>query len=770
MNMLEKVGLFLVYLLSAVWAIKTFSEPDLWWMLRTGEYILQNGVPYTDPFSYTRFGQPWINVKWGFEVIAYLWAQVFQPEGLLLLQLICNLAMLSILRALWLLLSPKEDKPSYFTFYLVAVIAFAASEFRMTSRPEMVSHLLSLLFIYLHVRFYTSGYKNVKLMYVMFALQVLWANLHEAFGVGMVLHVVFLSSALLMHYVHEKIEIKLLIRYGLLALLCLLAPAFHPYGPKMILHPIEIFSQLSANKYTVELFDFRQPLYWGISTYLGLGIMLFLILGLFLAWMKFKKESPLRLMVWLSPGYLLVLAMFFYLALSAQRNIPFFALAAVPAASLALTGLSTISWINRIFTINIWKYVLLAGIMFLYGTIASNKWYESFSLKDSFGLGIDPLRNSSGAIQFIKQNQIKGKAFSDYLNSSALMWGLRPDFKTFIDLRDLDVFPQTFFNKYLDVVNDPMKFIALDSVEQFDYVVLSRIDFPALHEFLNRERYFEMVYVDPSDAVYVREIDDNLELLKKHAFMDGKRDLFNLNRVSKTHWVHRVNYIFWPFYRPHYYDKMDIDEQAATYYHTIMHYDMCVERANRSLARNPRNINLHLLVGSTFLSWSNYTRSPDERTKRLSLASQAYQSALSIEPENITALQGMAYFHIQIGYPDIAKDYLDIALKKEPDQPYSLLYYAESRKQKANMDTLNRLRYLQDAFDLVDRARMRKPEEAEIVWVLADLYKAKGNCAEAEQLILNSTSIKADGYRNNRLEYLLSDCPGRKPANSLLPR
>lgn len=770
MTALEKIGLFLAYLIAAAWSIKTFSEPDLWWMLRTGEYILESGVPHTDPFSYTRYGQPWINVKWGYEVIAFLWAKIFHPEGLLILQLLANLSMLTIIRKIWLLLTPTDQKPFHWLFYLVLLVAFTAAEFRMTARPEMVSHLFSLLSIYLHLKFYKSGMQRTGILYLLVLLQIVWTNLHEAFGVGMVIHVVFLGSAWLLYLIERKTDLSKLGRYSLVTLICLLAPAIHPYGPKMILHPIEIFSQLSTNKYTVELFDFTEPLYWSVHAYLNVAIILTLLIGLALAVVHYQKRWLMGLFELFTPGYLLLLALFLYLSLSAQRNIPFFVLSAVPACTLALGGLGRFASLNRFFSIGLWKVATLLLAFSLYFFIVSNKWYEKYSLKDSFGIGIDPLRNSSGAIQFIKQNGIKGKAFSDYLNSSALLWGLRPEFKTFIDLRDLDVFPKEFFNSYLEVVNDPMKFTALDSVEQFDYIVLSRIDFPALHEFLNRERYFEMVYADPSDVVFVREIDDNLELLKQHAFMEGRRDLFAINRSRKTNWVQSINYVFWPFYKPHYFDKLDIDEQAATYYHTIMHYDMCIERANKALARNPKNINLHLLVGATFLSWSNYTRSPDERNKRLSLAAQAYQSATSLEPDNVTALQGMAYYHIQIGYPDIAKDYLDIALKKDPDQPYTLLYYAESRKQKALMDTLNRQVYLKDAQNLVEKAISRKPDEPEFVWILADLIKANGNCKEAERLVLNSKTIEANNYRNNRLQAMLSDCSDRSPINQLLPR
>src|SRR5258708_8678159 len=36
------------------------TDPDLWWHLRTGQWIMETGhIPHVDPFSFTRPGSPW---------------------------------------------------------------------------------------------------------------------------------------------------------------------------------------------------------------------------------------------------------------------------------------------------------------------------------------------------------------------------------------------------------------------------------------------------------------------------------------------------------------------------------------------------------------------------------------------------------------------------------------------------------------------------------------------------------------------------------------
>ena len=53
-------------------AARGMTDPDVWWHLRTGQLILQNhSLFHTDPYSFTRFGQPWINHEWLSEVLLF---------------------------------------------------------------------------------------------------------------------------------------------------------------------------------------------------------------------------------------------------------------------------------------------------------------------------------------------------------------------------------------------------------------------------------------------------------------------------------------------------------------------------------------------------------------------------------------------------------------------------------------------------------------------------------------------------------------------------
>src|SRR5262249_14465075 len=55
---------------------------DLWWHLRTGQWVVENGtVPATDPFSAPGRDQPWVAYSWLFEVLVYGLYRAFGLDG-----------------------------------------------------------------------------------------------------------------------------------------------------------------------------------------------------------------------------------------------------------------------------------------------------------------------------------------------------------------------------------------------------------------------------------------------------------------------------------------------------------------------------------------------------------------------------------------------------------------------------------------------------------------------------------------------------------------
>src|SRR5512141_1589331 len=58
---------------------------DLWWHLKTGEWIWQNrAVPHEDVFSYTAAAKPWIAHEWLFGLLAFWVHRIAGTTGVVL--------------------------------------------------------------------------------------------------------------------------------------------------------------------------------------------------------------------------------------------------------------------------------------------------------------------------------------------------------------------------------------------------------------------------------------------------------------------------------------------------------------------------------------------------------------------------------------------------------------------------------------------------------------------------------------------------------------
>src|SRR5260370_8863737 len=66
----QRLMIAILFIMLFVIAVRTPVDTDTWWHLRSGDYILsQHAIPFTDPFSFTRSGQPWIDHSWGSQII-----------------------------------------------------------------------------------------------------------------------------------------------------------------------------------------------------------------------------------------------------------------------------------------------------------------------------------------------------------------------------------------------------------------------------------------------------------------------------------------------------------------------------------------------------------------------------------------------------------------------------------------------------------------------------------------------------------------------------
>src|SRR5580693_1714420 len=81
----DRIFLAVVFIGLFGMAARNLSDPDLWWHLKTGQYISEHrSVPHSDLFSYTRSGQPWVAHEWLTELSLYQLQRMAGLSGLII--------------------------------------------------------------------------------------------------------------------------------------------------------------------------------------------------------------------------------------------------------------------------------------------------------------------------------------------------------------------------------------------------------------------------------------------------------------------------------------------------------------------------------------------------------------------------------------------------------------------------------------------------------------------------------------------------------------
>jgi hypothetical protein len=218
--------LILLYAVPALFCVRAaaVADPDIWWHLRTGEWILTHaGVPHADLFSSTAAGQPWQAYSWLFDLLVYKLFSHFGLTGILAYSAGLVLAITAALHRLARRLTPN--------FALAVILTFAAGlalAHLFTPRPWLFTILFFVVELDLLMHARRTGERGGLLwLPLLFAL---WANLHIQFVEGLALLVLALGESL---FDDGEARAPAKLSRGFLAGLlaaCLVATCANPYG------------------------------------------------------------------------------------------------------------------------------------------------------------------------------------------------------------------------------------------------------------------------------------------------------------------------------------------------------------------------------------------------------------------------------------------------------------------------------------------------------------------------------------------------------------
>ncbi|MEW5986186.1 MAG: hypothetical protein AB1791_06100 [Chloroflexota bacterium] len=158
-------------------AVRETVDPDMWWHLRTGQYIWEQGIPHQDIFSYTVRDHVWITHEWLSEAFMWLVYRIGGFPGLMV-------AFATIIAlTFWLVYLRCPGRPYLAAF--VVLLAAVTSALFWGARPQMFNLLLAAgLLVVVEKGMEGEGRKTLVLAPLLIAL---WANLHSGYLFGVAL-------------------------------------------------------------------------------------------------------------------------------------------------------------------------------------------------------------------------------------------------------------------------------------------------------------------------------------------------------------------------------------------------------------------------------------------------------------------------------------------------------------------------------------------------------------------------------------------------------
>jgi hypothetical protein len=434
------LGFFFMLLIFAA-ASRPITDPDFWWHLRTGQYIVETkSIPHSDIFSTLRLGSEWVTHEWLSEVLMYY---LFRPLGFA--GLIGAFALI-IMASFWITYRRCQLRVPYpYVVALALLLGTAATIPTWGVRPQMFSILFASVVLIVLDKYCRD--ENKRLIWWLIPVMVLWVNMHAGFAVGLALILLTILGQALDGLLLDGLTlVEIWPRVRTLCLLWIVALAvvgINPNGLRMYSYPFETLRSSSMMRYIQEWKspNFQDPAFQAL---LILILVTFCVLAL-----SNKRPRPSELLILTATGAA---------TLRSARNVPFFALIAMPILADYLWILISSQTSAKRLTISDDRVVpnksmlsvALSLVLFVAVpiTAASLRLRQATTKQSQTEAENFPL----AAAEFLRAQDLPPPIYNEYHWGGYLIWKLYPSYRVYIDGR-ADVYGDALIEEFF-VVHD----------------------------------------------------------------------------------------------------------------------------------------------------------------------------------------------------------------------------------------------------------------------------------------------------------------------------
>lgn len=504
------LGIVLFFVLAALFFTHSLDSvnQDIGRHLKSGELIWESQSVYqTNLFSFTEPEHPFINHHWLSEVAFFHLHRWAGLKGLIIFKTVILTAALALI---WLAF-PVKKTGVWLVSSLIGLLLLLS---RADVRPEIFSYLYLAFFLF---AFFRAKYrKQLRWLYFLPLIQILWTNSHIYFVVGPILFFFFLLD----RWLAKDFNVRLIFLFLLTSLATLLNPSFLAGA----LLPLKILQNYGYTIVENQSTAFLKNYGLSLRAIALFEFSIALLLVSFVVALKNKRRQIF---------FESAAAVFFsVLAFKMIRNFGLYALIFIPVAALNWETLRPLSGK----TARAWQISLITILALLIWLVPSNKLYQNMDYGKRFGLSIPA--GAGPGVEFVKANGLKGPIFNNFDVGSFLIWklypvrtdgsskdptsnGTSPEFRVFVDGR-----PEAYSVDFLEKIYKPMQenpalWEKYSQQYGINYVFFDHHDItPWARSFLaslQKNPEWPLVYLDNSVVVFVKNTPANREVISKFA-------------------------------------------------------------------------------------------------------------------------------------------------------------------------------------------------------------------------------------------------------------
>ena len=458
--------LFAVFIMMFT-TFKISGDDDVFWHLATGKYIAEtHHVPSEDIFGFVTQGQQWMPFEWGWDLITY---GLYSAGGYTAISIFRTIVFLLIFFIFFRIM--RKFGVSYTMIFLILLLTAFGIIDRLTPRPHIMSLLFFAVLIYLLTEYKYFNRKNVRILYFIPFLFLLWANIHMGVLAGALLLLVFFISELILFLKPDKFstkeipaltkkEISLL---GIISAVSILVMLVNPNGIATYFYAYDH----TKMKLLETINEWRSPFDSMFSGGFVTNIYKFFLFGgLFVLYYSYRKKD-------IFPG-LLYIVFAVYSVRAVRFTVDYIIIITVflaIALYFIICGFKS-SGIKNLLSVNPLPKVLLELILiFMIFNIPNDKLYlETLKYYRVSGFGINSDFMPVQMFDFMRENKIPEtgqRPLNHFGSGGYLVWSF-PGAKNFIDSRNLN---DEIFNEYNTLIGKGPGFEKKLKDYDFDYSI-----------------------------------------------------------------------------------------------------------------------------------------------------------------------------------------------------------------------------------------------------------------------------------------------------------